>query len=33
MIESGGEVVLAWRDAAEVPTVRTAMLTGGGPSR
>jgi hypothetical protein len=27
MIESGGEVVLAWRDAAEPPKVRAGVLT------
>jgi hypothetical protein len=27
MVESGGEVVLAWRDAADPPRVRTAILT------
>jgi hypothetical protein len=27
MVESGGEVVLAWRDAAEPPKVRTGVLT------
>jgi len=26
MVESGGEVVLAWRDAVEPPNVRTALL-------
>jgi hypothetical protein len=29
MVESDGEVVLAWRDAAEPPKVRTAVLTWG----
>jgi hypothetical protein len=29
MVESEGEVVLAWRDAAEPPKVRTAVLTWG----
>ncbi len=29
MVESGGEVVLAWRDAAEPPRVRTALLEPG----
>jgi len=27
MVESGGEVVVAWRDTAEPPRVRTAILT------
>ena len=33
MIESGGEVVLAWRDAAEPPKVRTGVLTWTGSAR
>lgn len=33
MIESGGEVVLAWRDAAEPPRVRTGVLTWTGSAR
>jgi hypothetical protein len=33
MVESGGEVVLAWRDAAEPPRVRTALLTWADSSR
>jgi hypothetical protein len=33
MIESGGEVVLAWRDAAEPPKVRTGVLTWTGSVR
>lgn len=33
MVESGGEVVLAWRDAAEPPKVRTALLSSADSSR
>ncbi len=33
MVESGGEVVVAWRDAAEPPKLRTAVLTRAGLSR
>ncbi len=33
MVRSDDEVVLAWRDAAEPPSVRTAVLTGSELSR
>lgn len=33
MVESGGEAVLAWRDAAEPPQVRTAVVTWADSSR
>jgi hypothetical protein len=33
MVESRGEVVLAWRDAADPPRVRTAVLDWAGSSR
>jgi hypothetical protein len=33
MVRSDDEVVVAWRDAAEPPRVRTAVLTGGDVSR